>query len=127
MATLTVEQQSLTVRLSLLERLGAFKLTDPTVPLASVRLVRVSEQPYSELRGIRAPGTGFPGLIALGTRRYQGGRDFAAVYRNRAAVVVELKDAAYGRFIVSYDDPARAVNELRASIATRTGHVSDAR
>ena len=59
--------------------------------------VRVSEHPWSELRGLRSPGTGFPGLISLCTRRGDGIHDFAAVYGLRRAVVVDTFGADFDR------------------------------
>jgi len=118
MATLRVVGSMLEVQLSTLERLGACVMHDPTVPLAAIQSVRVSDQPWSELRGIRAPGTGLPKVVMLGTRRYRGGKDFAAVYRSDPAVVVELAGAAYGRIVVSAGDPASVVAEIeRARLA----------
>ena len=52
-----VDGKHLVVRLSTLEKLGALR-GDARLPMAGVRAVRVSERPWSELRGIRAPGTG---------------------------------------------------------------------
>jgi hypothetical protein len=56
-----------------------------------------------------------PGLIALGTRRYTGGKDFAAVYRKGPAVVVELEAAEYQRFVVSATD----ADSVAASLTSR--------
>jgi hypothetical protein len=56
----------------------------------------------------RAPGTGFPGRVALGTCRRRGGtKDFIADYRGRPAVIIDLDQdmAGYGRLIVSVDSP----------------------
>jgi len=62
------------------------------------------------LRGIRAPGTGIPGVIALGTRRFDGGKDFAAVRGDRSTVRVDLGDGSpFGRLVVSVDDPDSTV------------------
>ena len=85
MATLTVDGNHLVVLLSALEKIGALR-GNISVPLASVRVVRVSDTPWSELRGIRAPGTGLPGVISLGSRRGGGIHDFAAVYGRRPAL-----------------------------------------
>ena len=119
MAGLNVDADAVVVRLSLLERLGAFALSEPTTPVAAVEAVRVSEDPWSELRGIRAPGTGWPGVIALGTRRYSGRRDFVAVYgRKRKAAVVEFNSGRYGRFVVTHDQAEQLGQEL---LRTRRG------
>jgi len=100
MARLEIEGTSLVLRLSLLERLGALS-GQPSVPLAAVREVRVTAKPWKELKGIRAPGTGWPGTIALGTWRHDGVKDFCAVYRKGPGVVVELDNAKYARLVVS--------------------------
>ena len=101
MANLLVEGDHLVLRLSLLEKLGAFR-GDVRVPLVAVRNVYVTDNPWAQLRGVRAPGTGWPGVIALGTRRGPGVKDFAAVYRTGDGVVVELGGASsFGRLVAS--------------------------
>jgi hypothetical protein len=104
MADLLVDNGALRVRLSSLEKLGAMR-GDITIPLGAITAVRVSEDPWSELRGIRAPGTGLPGVISLCTRRGSGFRDFAAVYgRAGQAVVVEASGAEFDRLVISRKD-----------------------
>ena len=105
MARIGYEGDELVLRRGWLEKLGAFR-GDVRVPRSSIRDVRASDRPWSELRGMRAPGTGFPGVISLGTRRGGGIRDFAAVYGNRPAVMVELEGAEFDRLVVSVHDPA---------------------
>jgi hypothetical protein len=115
MATLDVEGDRLVLRLSALERLGGMVGGDIDVPLSAVTAVRVAPDPSRELRGIRSPGTGWPGVIALGHRRGTGIHDFAAVYHNRPSVVVELEGQRYDRLVVSCDDP----EAVAAGIPTR--------
>jgi len=105
MATLAVEGDRIVLHLSLLERIGGVVGGDIDAPLAAVTAVRVAPDPSRELRGIRSPGTGWPGVIALGHRRGSGVHDFAAVYHNRAAVVVELQGQRFDRLVVSCDEP----------------------
>ena len=54
-------------------------------------------------------------MIALGTWRYRGGKDFAALYRGGPALVVELDEGApYRRLLVSAHDAVALREELVA-------------
>ena len=114
MARVGREGDELVVRLNDLEKAGALR-GDVRVPLSAVRAVTVSERPFRDLRGIRAPGAGLPGVIALGTWRYRGGKDVAALYRGGPALVVELDEGApYRRLLVSAHDAVGLREELVA-------------
>jgi hypothetical protein len=114
MARVGREGDELVVRLNDLEKAGALR-GDVRVPLSAVRTVTVSERPFRDLRGLRAPGAGLPGVIALGTWRYRGGKDFAALYRGGPALVVELDEGApYRRLLVSAHDAVALREELVA-------------
>jgi len=115
-AKLQVEGDELVVTMHTSEELGALH-GSIRVPLAAVRSVRAVDDPWTELRGIRAPGTGIPGVIALGTLRGSFGKDFAAVYHHRPGVVVELQGAEYSRLVVTADDAV----EVAARIAAADG------
>ena len=116
MADLEVDGDALVLHLRAIEKAeGAHG--DIRVPLTAVTAVRAVDDPWPELRGMRAPGTGLPNVIAVGTRRGAFGKDFAAVHGKGPAVVVELEGAAYSRLVVTADDAmARA-----QSIAEATG------
>lgn len=108
--------EEVVVHLSPAEKLGAVH-GDVRVPRKAVREVRVVQDPIAEVRGLRAPGTGWPGRIALGTWRRRGHRkDFVAAYRNRPGVVVELDGAraGYERLILSVDSPEQTYGLLSA-------------
>jgi hypothetical protein len=111
-ATLRREGAEIVLKLNDLEKAGAFH-GDVRVPASAVREVRVTTTPFRELRGVRAPGTGFPGAIALGTWRHRAGKDFAALYRGGPAVVVELEGVDFGRLLVSAHDAADVAAALR--------------
>ena len=115
MADLEVEGDELVLHLRAIEKAeGAHG--DIRLPLSAVRAVRSVDDPWPELRGIRAQGTGLPNVIALGSRRGMFGKDFAAVHGKGPAVVVELEGAPYGRIVVTADDAAaRATSIARAA------------
>jgi len=115
MARLNVEGDELVLNLSGLEKVEGFH-GDIHLPVTSVREVRCSDDPWSELRGIRAPGTGVPWVIAVGTRRGGGIKDFAAVHGTGPAVVVELEGADYGRLVVTEEEAESAAADLRRQL-----------
>jgi hypothetical protein len=75
---LRVEGADLIVELSTLEKAEA-AYGDVTVLLTAAQDVRVVSDAWPELRGMRAPGTGIPGKIAVGTRRGSFGNDILVV------------------------------------------------
>jgi hypothetical protein len=115
MAKLIVDGPNLVVALSWLEKLGALH-RNVRVPLRAVRSVEAEPQPWYALRGVRLAGTGLPGVIALGTRYYKGGRDFAAIEPGRPAIRVELSDEApFGQLIVSVRDADATLAAIRGA------------
>jgi len=120
MASVAIEGTDLVVHLSVLEVLGAFDW-GVRAPLAHVQSAWVAADPWRELRGIRAPGTGIPRVIMLGTMRGSFGKDFCAVYGRKPALIVELKDARFSRWVITLAEPA----VLAASImSARSGSLS---
>ncbi len=85
------------------------------VTLRAVTSVRVVDDAWPELRGMRAPGTGLPNVIAVGTRRGGFGKDFAAVHGKGPAVVVELEASDFDRLVVTSDDAARSAESIRSA------------
>lgn len=122
MAALEVRQDELVVILTRMERLAALR-REVRVPLSAVRQVCADADPWSALRGFRAPGTGFPGFLAYGVWRMVGRRpDFAALHGRDPAVRVELDaPARYGRLVVTVAEPEQTVAALRARLAPAPG------
>ena len=66
MATMTINQDTLQLRLSRFEKvLGLVR--DQDVPLSAVTAARVETDGLAAVRGLRAPGLGLPGLRMVGT------------------------------------------------------------
>lgn len=113
MARLLIKGDNLHLSLSGWEQLGSLH-ADIRVPLRHVESVESSENPRRLLKGIRAPGTGFPGVIMLGTMRWKRKKDFCVVYLHHPAVVVILRDEPFARLIVTSDQAeqvAQRINE----------------
>ena len=102
MARVIDDGEFFTLKLSVLEKLGALH---GNIQTAKANLIDITnaENPWqsSVLRGIRAPGTGIPYVILLGTMRYKKKKDFTAIYRRRPVEIYTFKDAEFERWIIS--------------------------
>jgi hypothetical protein len=115
MARLLIEGENLHLSLSGWEQLGSLH-ADIRVPLRHVVNVETYGNPWRILRGIRAPGTGIPGIIMLGTMRWKKKKDFCAIYKRRPVLVVNLRDEAFARLIVTCDQPEQLAHKLNESV-----------
>lgn len=114
MALLIPQGGYLRVSMARKEELGALKWSF-SVPLKQViNIARVSDL-WVHLRGIRAPGTGFPGVIMLGTTRYQGKKDFNAVYGHKPGFVVTLSGNEFTRILITESAGQIALEQVSAS------------
>ena len=109
---LIYQNGTLTYQLSALETIGAFSFS-PTASVENILDVKIVDNPWTTevLRGIRAPGTGFPYLIMLGTMRHRKGKDFCVIYKRRPVIVLELKNEKFKRWVIPAT--AESVNSLR--------------
>jgi hypothetical protein len=114
MAKLVVEGPDLVVQMSSLEKLGALR-GDVRVPLSNVQSAEVEPNPWGILRGMRI-GTGIPGVIALGIRRFAHGQDFTAVTGSGPAVRVDLSnESPFSRLVVTVTDPDSTLAAIRSA------------
>ena len=111
MAQVVTADGTVTLALRPLERLEGLH-GDPAAPVTEATGVRAVEDLWAELRGMRAPGTGIPKVIAVGTRRGSFGKDFAVVHGRGPGVVVEFEGQEFQRWVVSVDDPGLIVTEV---------------
>ena len=103
MAKVIEVDQNLVLVLSGLEKVGSLHHSIQ-VPKGALVSVKEIDNPWvgtDGMRGFRAPGTGIPGVVMLGTLRFKHGKDFAAVYGKRTAKVYVFSSEPFRRWIVS--------------------------
>lgn len=116
MAEWLIEGDELVLHLSLLGKVVALH-RDVRVPLDAVSEVADEPDPWMHLRGIRSPGKVLPALIAYGTRRHRGGRDFAAIQGTGPAVRVDLKPATkYTRLMATVSDHHSSLERISEAV-----------
>ena len=108
---LLVTPETVTVQLTTLERIEAIH-ADVTVPRSSVVSVRAVPDAMKEVHGIRAPGTGVPGLVMIGTLRDHGVTTFAVCHGHHRAVLIELSGQTFDRLLITVDDVDEVVSRL---------------
>jgi len=108
MARLSVTDGTLVVEMEGLDKLWAVK-SRIEIPLGNVRGATADPGIAREPKGLRAPGTHFPGLITAGSFRVDGDWVFWDVKNPANAVVIELSGERYARLVVEVADPRAAV------------------
>lgn len=92
------------IRLSRWEKWGAWH-RDLRIPVEHIAHRDHVPDLWSRLRGMRAPGTGFPGVIMLGTTRFRidgtWRKDFNAVYGHRPGTVLTLRNEDFERVLIT--------------------------
>jgi hypothetical protein len=111
MATIEIDDETVRVRLSTWERLAGLR-GDVVVPREAIRSCEVLDQPFSARQGLRAPGTGFPGVIAYGTYRHSGSKDFLALLRGQRAVRLTLANQTFSALLIGTPDPEEVCSRL---------------
>ncbi|WP_369394445.1 hypothetical protein AB5J72_48155 [Streptomyces sp. CG1] len=118
MAHVLVMDDQVVIRLAWWEKAAA-RRGDVRVPLAAVRRVTVEPNWWRALRGLHESGLRIPGVLCIGTRRHQAGKDFAAVRPRRPVVCIELRPSAPFSFLaVSVRETVEA--EAAAELIRRT-------
>ena len=120
MATITVEDNNLVVRLSLFEKLISLRPTALKYPLEQVTGITADPGVGSELKGLRLLGFRIPGLVAAGTFRQQGGFSFWNIRRGSRAVVITLSNSRFQKLVIEVEDPAGTIAEINAARALRS-------
>jgi hypothetical protein len=105
-AKVKVIGDELILELSFWERVGAFH-SSPRVAISAVTKIEFVEKLWSNevLRGMRAPGTGLPFVVLLGSMRGRKYCDFTAIRGRAAGVVITLSEGQFQRWIFTLSQP----------------------
>jgi hypothetical protein len=114
-ARIDIYEGTLVLQLSFVERRTGYVRGDARIPLGSVRGVRVVDDPWAELRGMRSPGVVIGKTMAVGTWRFPGGKDFVALHGRSAGVLVDLEGLEFARILYSSHDAAADVTWIDSS------------
>jgi hypothetical protein len=104
MAKIIEQDNTLVLSLSKLEKVAALH-SNIVANKSDLAAKKIVDKPWRSglLRGFRAPGTGIPFYLLLGTMRYKGGKDFTIIYGNQPVEVYEFKGGPYKRWIITKD------------------------
>ena len=113
MAKVKVVGEELLLELSFWERVGALH-SSPRVSLSAVTKIEFIENLWSKevLRGVRAPGTGIPYVVLLGTMRGCSYRDFTAIKGRGTGIEICLNEGPFERWIFTLRQPKSEIEKL---------------
>jgi hypothetical protein len=117
MAEIGYDGDELVVRLTAFEKAESLH-GDVRVRAEDVQDIDVVDDAMAAVRGLRAPGTGIPRLVAVGTYRRRGAKQFAVVHHDtRRGVRIRLAPQADGlsELIVGCAEPDAVVARLDAA------------
>ncbi len=121
MPRLELTDRELIVHLGFWEALAAFHRSI-RVPLAKVRGATDDEGFRGAMLGLRAPGTGIPGLISAGTYRKLGEKQFAYVTRGTHPLVIQLADERWDRIVLGVADARADAVRINAAVERAATH-----
>ena len=113
MASLRVHPDRLEIHLTKAEKTLALRREDIVVLREHIRSVAITDDPWIWIRGIRSPGVGLPLVVAVGTWKFHGGKDFLAIKRMRQAVVIDLIDDEFSRVIMTTNHAPDLIASLK--------------
>jgi hypothetical protein len=118
MARVSIDGDQLVVDVEGMDKLWALK-SRLMIPLANLRGATADPGVVRDRKGIRAPGTHFPGVIVAGTFYDDGERVFWDVHDAAKAVVIQLDDERYARLVVEVEDPESVVDLIERAVPRR--------
>ena len=102
MAKVLIVGSEVHLSLSLGEKIWGFHGTPKANISDIVKIERINNfWKYSGWRGVRAPGTGIPKVVGLGTWRKLGAKSFCAVYKKEPGYKITLKNNEFEAWLFS--------------------------
>jgi hypothetical protein len=118
MADVAINDGALQISLTVPERVFSLHGGSVVVPLAEIRGVRIVRDVLGQVRGLRMPGAGVPGRVAIGTwRGTADGRpfhDFVLVRTAGPGVVITTAGNTYDRILLDSETPEQLAADLGA-------------
>jgi hypothetical protein len=111
MAELQIDPRTVVLTLSVAEKVEAVH-GDVTIPRTAITAAHAVPDGMAEVHGLRAPGTGVPGVLVVGTFHDHGVVTFAVCHGHHPAVVLELTGHVFARVVFTHADPESIVAEL---------------
>jgi len=87
-----------------------------SIPLRSIRSVRVAPDARELPKGLRLPGTAIPGLILAGTFLKRGEWSFYALRDGKDVLLLELDEHRYRRVVIQTRDPFAVAQRITSAI-----------
>ena len=115
MTTVTIANAKLMIEVQGWDKLWALK-SSLEVPLEHVKGVRSAKD--ERVRGIRAPGTYFPGIIAAGSFHQIGKHVFWDVHDQDRAIAIDLHDERYTTLVLEVEHPEVTISEIERAIGS---------
>jgi len=113
MASLRVHPDRLEIHLTRAERTLALRRDDLVVQRENIRSVAITDDPWIWIRGIRSHAVEVPLVLAVGTWKFHGGKDFLAIKAKRQAVVIDLVDEEFTRVVLSTSHAVDLIASLK--------------
>ncbi|MGO1507509.1 MAG: hypothetical protein ACTHZW_06945 [Microbacteriaceae bacterium] len=118
MVTLLLDHTRLEVVLSPVERAATFHRENLRIARETITKVQLTDDAWTWLRGVRAPGTHIPGVLAAGTWKGAATTDFVLIRRRRPSVVIDLEgDEEFQRLIFTTRHGLALTQALRLDVS----------
>ncbi len=116
MAKVSITTGALRVSLTMFQTIRALQ-SSFEIPLSRIRGATEDTNYIRSGLGIRAPGTGFPGLVAEGTFFKDGQKTLSLWRKGQEIVVLELENLKWDRILLGCDDSKQLAALINQAIS----------